>query len=46
MKNGAKSMQRSKSALARIQRSFKRITSNAGSDQDTKLVIERDIDIV
>ncbi|XP_031265089.1 LOW QUALITY PROTEIN: uncharacterized membrane protein At3g27390-like [Pistacia vera] len=38
-------IQRSKSAFARIQKSFKRITSNTGSDQESATIV-RDIDIV
>ncbi|KAJ0053803.1 hypothetical protein Pint_02874 [Pistacia integerrima] len=38
-------IQRSKSAFARIQKSFKRITSNTGSDQESTTIV-RDIDIV
>ncbi|KAK2661592.1 hypothetical protein Ddye_000166 [Dipteronia dyeriana] len=45
-KNGAKTMQRSKSALARFQRSFKRKASNNGSDQESISVTTRDVDVV
>ncbi|KAL5793306.1 hypothetical protein ACOSP7_001900 [Xanthoceras sorbifolium] len=51
-KNGAKTMQRantmqrSKSAFGRVQRSFKRKPSNSGSDQESITVTARDVDIV
>ncbi|KAK3183707.1 hypothetical protein Dsin_030993 [Dipteronia sinensis] len=45
-KNGAKTMQRSQSALARFQRSFKRKTSYNGSDQESISVTTRDVDVV
>ncbi|KAI9176440.1 hypothetical protein LWI28_002876 [Acer negundo] len=45
-KNGHKTMQRSKSALGRFQRSFKRKTSYHGSDQESISVTTKDVDIV